>query len=277
MSRAVQVVNAAMQIARSAAKIKGHESDWAYKTQAVGAEELKERAHAIELFAAQATERMAAADLLWVSDEMASVVSAAEPTMPPHDFVASSLPWENCFCLVDQGLSFSFDPHHRSVVAIHWSHVGTRVICSMFERSEGNYFFMAATILVEGEPITGDRTGDRAASARWLACLWLMLQQRIAVRESRGVPRSSRHRWERQMASDLRSVTEVVLRRAALGESAGEPRAVDWSHRWIVGGHWRNQWMPSMNSHRPTWIAPYVKGPEELPLVVKERVNVFVR
>jgi hypothetical protein len=41
---------------------------------------------------------------------------------------------------------------------------------------------------------------------------------------------------------------------------------VDWSCRWIVGGHWRNQ--PYKDSTKLIYIMPYVKGPEDKPLRV---------
>ena len=53
--------------------------------------------------------------------------------------------------------------------------------------------------------------------------------------------------------------------------------SVSWSHRWLVNGHWRNQWLPSRAAHRLQWIAGYVKGPASKPLVVKDRVTAWVR
>ena len=29
---------------------------------------------------------------------------------------------------------------------------------------------------------------------------------------------------------------------------------------WIVRGHWRNQWYPKLNTHKPKWIDPFFKG-----------------
>ena len=44
----------------------------------------------------------------------------------------------------------------------------------------------------------------------------------------------------------------------------------DWKHQWWVSGHYRAQWIPSEQSHRVIWIAPYIKGPADKPFV--ERV-----
>lgn len=65
------------------------------------------------------------------------------------------------------------------------------------------------------------------------------------------------------------TVTFIILRRP---ESRPHPSAetesvVDWHYRWIVSGHLRAQWYPSEQAHRLIWIAPYLKGPEDAPLL----------
>jgi hypothetical protein len=44
---------------------------------------------------------------------------------------------------------------------------------------------------------------------------------------------------------------------------AAGPR--EWSCRWLVRGHWRQQWCPGRREHRPIWITPYVRGPGDKP------------
>lgn len=62
-------------------------------------------------------------------------------------------------------------------------------------------------------------------------------------------------------------ITVVTLRRPK-GIPSGEANHVDWHQRWIVSGHWR--WQPyGDGTVRQIWIAPYVKGPEDKPLVVR--------
>lgn len=48
----------------------------------------------------------------------------------------------------------------------------------------------------------------------------------------------------------------------------------EWRHRWVVRGHWRNHWYPSLKDHRPVWISPYLKGPADAPLLGGEKVTV---
>lgn len=70
--------------------------------------------------------------------------------------------------------------------------------------------------------------------------------------------------------SDIRVVT--LRRRATPMNTLHE---VEWNHRWAVRGHWRNQYLPSTKGHSLTWIAPYLKGPEDKPLVVSSAKKLF--
>lgn len=103
-------------------------------------------------------------------------------------------------------------------------------------------------------------------------------KQRIAVTRSEHPPRPFGRRAGRAGLPDMISV--VTLRRAFqrnLDSELAEGGEVHWSHRWLVEGHWRQQWYPTEVRHRPIWICAYVKGPEDKPLVIKRRVFAAVR
>lgn len=56
----------------------------------------------------------------------------------------------------------------------------------------------------------------------------------------------------------------------------------EFSHRWIVRGHTRKQPFGKINEEgkrqvKNVWIAPYVKGPADKPLVIKDKVMVWKR
>lgn len=108
--------------------------------------------------------------------------------------------------------------------------------------------------------------------------LWTLMQQRLAVTTEHPMPRLYRRRAEKAGEELPVSTFRVVTLRRAKPETA-EPAAgsVDWSHRWIVNGFWRNQWLPSRQMHRLQWIEAFVKGPADKPLVVKKTVNKLVR
>lgn len=49
-----------------------------------------------------------------------------------------------------------------------------------------------------------------------------------------------------------------------------------YDHRFIVSGHWREQaYGPNHSERRRQWIAPFVKGPKDKPLVLKDTVRVW--
>ena len=99
--------------------------------------------------------------------------------------------------------------------------------------------------------------------------MWRMAQQQVTVHEGNRLPRPERRRAERTgLQSD---VVVVRLRHAKLEpeHGSGEPNEVEWSCRWMVKGHWRNQYYPSIKDHRQVWINSHVKGPEDAPLVLK--------
>lgn len=120
-------------------------------------------------------------------------------------------------------------------------------------------------------------TDDNWDIAPILRATWTIMQQSLSVSVRTQVDRAERRRSARAgLASD---VLVVRLRRQSLDGPAGddETEPVPWSHRWLVSGHWRNQWLPSRACHRLQWIGSYVKGPESKPLVVKNRVTAWVR
>lgn len=130
-----------------------------------------------------------------------------------------------------------------------------------------------------------------------MQAMWRLLSQTISVNVKARPPRQV---WKRAQRARLphEHVTVVRLRRPASPPKEGDPEVVNWTHRWVVGAHWRWQWyrddakttpcghiepgeLPCNATggvHRQIWIAPFTKGPEHLPLVVnKARVFVFER
>lgn len=78
-------------------------------------------------------------------------------------------------------------------------------------------------------------------------------------------------------------ITYALLRRRKYSsDEERESEARQYSHRWIVRGHMRNQPVGGKPSdgaqkYERIWIAPYIKGPEDKPLVLKDRIQVWKR
>lgn len=101
------------------------------------------------------------------------------------------------------------------------------------------------------------------------ACAWL--QQKVVISSSGHIERHRRKQLAREYAVFPPSDVRVIqLRRAEASSETSRDAAIEteWSCRWIVGGHWRNQYHPSSGKHELKYILPYVKGPSDKPLKV---------
>lgn len=106
---------------------------------------------------------------------------------------------------------------------------------------------------------------------RYMHALWLLLNQTIAdVR-----PEHLRNHVGKMAArKNLPGrVTVVQLRRTDhAGEELGGS-SIQWSHRWIVRGHWRWQvYGPGRTERRRIWISPFIKGPAGKPIIANPKV-----
>lgn len=100
-----------------------------------------------------------------------------------------------------------------------------------------------------------------------LSCLsfinspFIVLEKRMMCRQARrriGIP---------TVAAESNAVRFITLRSPLYKRDHQESHSdVDWKFRWLVRGHHRAQWCPSTRDHKLMWIAPYVKGPEGLPM-----------
>ena len=119
------------------------------------------------------------------------------------------------------------------------------------------------------EWIEWQKTLDNTARKMILSVLDFM-SQKITVLSKGGLPRAYQRREELQ--SDMVRIVQLRARKY-VGEKSEEGEPVAWSHRWIVRGHWKNQWYPKEQVHKRIFLAPFVKGPEGLP--VKARTDLF--
>lgn len=121
----------------------------------------------------------------------------------------------------------------------------------------------------EGNEVT---VTDRPTGAEWwwrvVQSTWRLMQQHVAVRHYERPTRPQRREAQRVHVS-ADDVVVVRLRRETVKHN-GEPLTeMHYSHRFMVEGHWRNQWYPSGQVHRQIYIADYEKGPEGAPLILR--------
>lgn len=101
------------------------------------------------------------------------------------------------------------------------------------------------------------------------ACAGLaFLDQEFVGLERQTLPRHLRRAADLKRRPPLPEINVMTLRRSVRDDRPtdgdGEPR--EWSCQWIVGAHWRRQWMPSKATWEPRYIKPYLKGDPNKPL-----------
>jgi hypothetical protein len=125
-----------------------------------------------------------------------------------------------------------------------------------------------------GTPINATEVGFRQA-AKIVRAAWLLMQQPLAREELVEPDRAASKRLRRD-GHEPASVRVIELRRPKTSSGSGDGDR-EYHHQWIVRGHWRQQWHPKRQVHRPVWIAPHIKGPEGAPLLGGEKVYALKR
>jgi hypothetical protein len=104
----------------------------------------------------------------------------------------------------------------------------------------------------------------------------LARQGNVAEQVEEAVPRPERRRHTRAGLAEPGPVRVLRLRRAVRDrtpQAAADGPGRVYKHQWVVRGYWRNTWYPSIQAHRPQWIAPYLAGPAGAPLLGGEKVT----
>jgi hypothetical protein len=108
---------------------------------------------------------------------------------------------------------------------------------------------------------------------KYFAALIAFMGQEIFPTRREKLPRDARKRLTRagfDPGSEQNEPRIIYLRRVThRPEDAADGTGVEYTHRWWVKGHWRNQWYPTENRHKPLWIHPHIKGPDGLPIAAK--------
>lgn len=101
---------------------------------------------------------------------------------------------------------------------------------------------------------------------RLTAVSLLFTEQRLLTFRQERASRATRKRVQR-FGLEEGKYHVVALRRYERHEhDAGDDGAANWAYRWLVRGHWRQQWYPSLSTNQPLWVSPHIKGPAHLPV-----------
>lgn len=115
---------------------------------------------------------------------------------------------------------------------------------------------------------------DDTFMPRFLYAFWRLCEQRIAAVERPQVKHSAQVVAERAGVSP--EVRVVRLRRTEPHADVGQ-RGREWHHQWVVRMHKVHQWYPSLGRHKVIYRGPYIKGPDDKPLLGGETVRGLVR
>lgn len=135
-------------------------------------------------------------------------------------------------------------------------------------------------MIIEGEMFinwsNGQRIGGDEGTYDWfkmlLATFRLASQRNLCDETIERTSRAERRRCQRDNlgCSDIR----VVRLRSGSNRPAEPGKGREYSCRWRVAGHWRQQWYATKEEHRPIWIMDHVKGPDDKPFRGGERVKI---
>lgn len=119
---------------------------------------------------------------------------------------------------------------------------------------------------------------------RTIIAVFMLMGQTVSTVEKVDAERSQAKRMRRMNLPT--QVTVITLRRSSGSKRDGESQ-VEWQHRWVVRGHWA--WRHCGDGHpfaEPSpdggyrcrvWIAPYVKGPDDKPMMITDKVMALRR
>lgn len=229
---------------------------------------------------------LAEAECFGWTHETAAAVSLASKTIPLDSvFERSELPTSAAFWWLDTGIKVRL--YSVPIMALMYAPVGTGIVVWLLPKPQDSTLkpvFVGEIMLEDGftiEQLSARSkvvfpAGYEPSSESTIdvlrfilaACAWL--KQRVLTTATGHIERHRRKQISREFdVPEPSSVRVIELRRREVtgGISQGTHDQTDWSCRWIVNGHWRNQ--PYSNGERKLiYILPYVKGPDDKPLRV---------
>lgn len=220
---------------------------------------------------------IAESTVYWIEPDLCTVIDHAAHYLPPtHQLAIEQVPARLGFVTLGEAtfLPIDADKHNRCD-AIFWHRTPDGVVLDLID---ARYTDERDPVPQPYHRLVTQRWGhvNHDPWASWITAFWLFIVQRIPHLEQQRASRATR----RHVLPDrplLHQATIATLRRREARPDEARPTDVEWSHRWLVSGHWREQYYPSTDEHKTIWIAPYVKGPDALPLVHKDRAFMVVR
>lgn len=216
---------------------------------------------------------IAMAPTYWVSSNMCRLLEAAASDFPPT--YLETVNWDKAV-FADRGFvvfNYPIEGPDYKINTLVWHRDTTGAAMVLVNLSPNMWDEGVAD--PEMFRLDSDMTKDTPPWLLVALAFLLLAPQKIALKTARPGARQLRRQGRRRGHDG--EVTVVTLRTPENRLSSSDEHPIDWDHRWPVLGHWRNQWYPSVQDHKLIWIFPYIKGPEDKPLVIKHRVFKLIR
>lgn len=223
------------------------------------------------------------AEMFWVTPEMSSLATEAEKTMPGFELHRDDLPADIgiIYFPMVRVINAAGEADHECDVAALWgpdwsdstTSTGiTLVIYTVHRKGTIDVLPVIRVHIEYGQDMITSAKHPQAGIqwARLVRCCWLLMQQRVATVTEERPDRASLRRLTRA-GQPVDPVRVISLRRAS-SSNPNHDSTREFHHRWVVRGHWRKQWYATQERHVPIWIAPFIKGPDDAPLLGGEKV-----
>lgn len=226
------------------------------------------------------------ADLFWWSASLNDILHESAKTIPEVKLTPDMLPSPNGFLVFERpwqatdiyepertgwirALSWCIDPETGMIgFALYDEDPNDPGVVGLFSASCSQVgrivqYRHAVRLNEDGSPDLSSPDIQAGTAAVPVTALLFMGQKFVSTVQQRA-NRASRKEFPNR-ADDLINV--VTLRKRAADSHSATARDVDWSCRWFVSPHWRNQaYGPGHSERRPILIPAYVKGPADRPL-----------
>jgi hypothetical protein len=230
---------------------------------------------------------MLLADPIFVSADMCKLIEVAQESFYPEPLHASELITPCGFLFFEQPIEVwtgtPGDQVRIPYAAFCWIGIEHRKWEGPFSIALATFDTLTSTDGLPGVQDLQRWDFEESAKSRYFGW-WRLAQTTFRLmqefkpvhRSQATLARGARRRAQR-VGFEPREITVVTLRRKrGLSEHLGG--TANYSHRFPVSGHWRNQWYPTLGKHRMKWIAPYVKGPHDKPFIpTSRRAFKFIR
>ncbi len=242
-----------------------------------------EDADKFNAIAAFANASLTASPYLWSEEVRTSIGKDFESKLPRHVISPKLLPEPAMWWTFETGITVSTQEEHGRKITIDAmlvkdcgesfmvTHIGELI--DEASKAAGQQIgreslpFVDGHVYKYGSTFPDDFSKRDPALASTLALLGFLNSPYIPKKSHR-LLRAERRDIKRHGGEAEDEVTFVTLRRPETSRPESDHEtSVDWKHTWLVSGHYRAQWYPSEQAHHVIWIAPYLKGPADAPLL----------